>query len=195
MIRIERVTALLLASGLSRRFGTDNKLIEPLAGKPLVSHAAGLVRGLSLGGRFAVVPPRDRAFRALIEGFGFGIVVNPRPADGRESSLRLGLARALHDEPEAILVLLGDMPHVGTDHILALAAAADSGRAAVSSDGRHSMPPLIVPAAIARDALARPEEPIRTALTDAVRVTAPAPMLRDYDLLADFVREGQGGAA
>jgi molybdenum cofactor cytidylyltransferase len=186
MIPLDKVTALLLASGLSRRFGTANKLIEPLDGKPLVAHAAGLARSLPLGARLAVVPPQDRAVRTLIEAFGFETVANPQPEDGRESSLRLGLSHALEAGAQAILVLLADMPHVDAAHIRGLAEAASLDRAAVSAKGDQAMPPLIIPAGIARIALATAELPIRAALSDAVRLAAPEGMLRDYDTQADF---------
>jgi len=54
MIAAERVAALLLAAGESRRFGAANKLLAELRGQPLVRHIATRLAGLGFGARIAI---------------------------------------------------------------------------------------------------------------------------------------------
>ena len=185
MIEIGQSAAVLLASGFSSRFGQSNKLLAPLRGKPLVAHAAELVGSLPFRERVAVVAPRESSLRTLLAGYGFRTIENPEPGDGQESSLRLGLQRALLDGPTGIVVLLGDMPNLSSAHIEALAAAAGVATASVSIADGARMPPVLLPAAMARQVLAG-TRPLRDSLGNATEVPASGWMLRDYDTAADF---------
>jgi molybdenum cofactor cytidylyltransferase len=190
MIALEDTIVLLLASGLSRRFGEGNKLLADLGGKTLVAHAAELAGSLPVLARLAVVPPRDGLFGGAVQASGFETIVNPDPAAGREQSLRLGLAAAIARQPAAVLVLLGDMPHISADHVAALAAAASPDRGAISVAGSYRGPPVLIPVALAREAVADSTMPMRVRMAEAVEVSATESMLRDYDLPADFERLG-----
>ena len=44
----------VLAAGASRRFGTENKLLQPLAGKPLLCHTLERAAALPVARRVAV---------------------------------------------------------------------------------------------------------------------------------------------
>ena len=184
MIAIEESVALLLCAGLSRRFGPGNKLLAPLEGRPLIAHAASLCMALPFAGRIAVVPPDEPELRALLDGFE--LVENPAPEAGQDSSLRLGLARGLDAGANAVLVLLGDMPHVDSAHLLALAAAAGEDRAAISLAGEVRMPPTLFPARLAQHALAAFDRPVRESLGQPVVVAAKAGILADYDRPEDW---------
>jgi molybdenum cofactor cytidylyltransferase len=186
MLPIDRTALLLLAAGLSTRFGGGDKLLAPLAGKPLVAHAAGLAAALPCASRFAVVPEGDGPLARLLRGEEFRLVRNPNPESGRESSLRLGLAAALEDAPAAILVLLGDMPFVTAHQIERLHAGGREDRAAISTNGRTRMPPVLIPARLARAALAQPHSAVKDVLGGAAEVIAPEATLRDFDTPADF---------
>ena len=78
------------------------------------------------------------------------------------------------------------MPHVDPAHILALAAAADDDRAAISLAGEIRMPPTLFPAAIARRALAAANRPVRDSLGRPAFVQAEPGILADYDRPADW---------
>jgi molybdenum cofactor cytidylyltransferase len=194
VIPFEEIALLLLASGLSRRFGQGNKLLAPIGGKPLVAHAAALAGARPFRARLAVVAAGEAELARLLRGLGLDLVTNPDPAAGREQSLRLGLAAALEAKPAGILVLLGDMPHVGLAHLDALAKAADAGRGALSVGAGVRSPPLLVPGPLARAALARDDAPVRDSLANAVAVAVPEAMIRDYDVPEDFDRVSANGA-
>lgn len=186
MIALDRCAALLLCAGLSRRFGPDNKLLEPLGGKPLVALAAALVAAAPFASRLAVVAPGDARLRDLLETSGLTLVDNPEPEAGRDHSLRLGLAAALATGAEGIMVLLGDMPHVTADHLAALSEAAVPTRVAISHDGTAAMPSTLIPAAIVGSLLANPHQPVRTLLGEPTEIRASPALLADYDTRTAF---------
>jgi molybdenum cofactor cytidylyltransferase len=186
MLPIERTAVLLLAAGLSTRFPRGDKLLAPLAGKPLIAYAVDLAAALPFASRFAVVPEGEGPLARLLASRDFRLVRNPDPAAGRDSSLRLGLRAALDDAPAGVLVLLGDMPAVTVAHIERLHAEADQERAAISSTGRVPMPPVLIPAGPARMALAQDRMSVKKALGPVAEVIAPEASLRDFDTAADF---------
>jgi molybdenum cofactor cytidylyltransferase len=176
------VVAVLLCAGLSQRYGPADKLLAPLDGRPLVAHAAGTIGALPFARRLAVV--QAGPVGAIVAAAGFDLVVNDRPADGQDRSVRLGIEAALAVDPRAILVCLGDMPFVTAAHLAALAQG--EGAAMSVADGAPS-PPTLIPIDLARAILAD-DRPVR-ALMRAARpalVAAPAEVLRDFDLPTDF---------
>lgn len=193
MIPVGRIAAVMLCAGLSRRFGDSNKLLEPLHGRPLVSYPAALAASMSFAARIAVIPAGDAELRKLFAGFT--IVENPEPDRGKDSSLRIGLERALADDVDAILVMLGDMPKVGAAHLAALCALAEPERAAISAAAGFRSPPLILPVALARQTLAEGDRPVRDFLTDAAEARTDEAMLADFDTRGDFEGADRAGNA
>jgi probable selenium-dependent hydroxylase accessory protein YqeC len=135
------VAAVILAAGLSTRFGSE-KLTRPLAGKPLAHHAIEAALASSLDRvlvvtRPGLAEPLDRAFP------GAEIVINEQAAQGQSSSLRLGV-EALRPRESHVLFLLADQPLVSPDLIDSFVAAARTGEelAALAGDGRLSPPTL-----------------------------------------------------
>jgi molybdenum cofactor cytidylyltransferase len=187
VIAIRESAAILLCAGLSRRFGQGDKLMAPLEGRPLVSHAAALAGSLPFARRVAVVPAGEAGpLRALLTGFGFELVENDRPEEGKDRSLRLGLASASGSRARGMLVLLGDMPFPDSAHLLALAEAAGAGQAAISATATWRSPPLMIPAALAARILADRSTPARDMLADAAEVRTAPEMLADFDSPLDF---------
>jgi molybdenum cofactor cytidylyltransferase len=181
MIRFPNVAALLLCAGLSRRFGAADKLRAPLHGRPLVAHAADLLRALPFRERIAVIragPPGD-ALRPCLAGFA--LVENDRPEAGKDRSIRLGLDRALAGGAEAVLVMLGDMPNVTPAHLRELAAAAGPQRAAIGLAGDWRSPPVLLPASLA-SAMLGSDAPVRSFLGKETALVAADPaLLADID--------------
>ena len=141
----DRTAILLLASGLSSRFGTGDKLMADLDGRPLLAHAAGALANRSVAKRVAVVGTNQTARRAYLEASGFEIVLNPAPEDGQGRTLAIGshYVRGAN-AADSVLILLGDMPFVTDTHLEGLAEALSQGAGAVMSEtgGRLSPPAL-----------------------------------------------------
>ena len=140
------VAALVLAAGAGRRMRGQDKLLEPVDGRPvvrLVAEAAGASRADEV---VVVLPPGADARRAALAGLGAAIVEAPDWAEGMAASLRAGLA-AVAARAEAVVVLLADMPEVTARDIDRLIAGFDpeEGREivrAVAADGAPGHPVL-----------------------------------------------------
>jgi molybdenum cofactor cytidylyltransferase len=89
----DRIYAILMASGFSKRFGEGNKLLAPFRGKALARHTLDLACGLGGFHRIFFVAAED-AVLALAEGLPLTPVPNGHPEWGQRESIRLGLAAA-----------------------------------------------------------------------------------------------------
>ena len=184
MVEAANIAAILLAAGTSQRFGTDDKLLAPLAGEPLALHAARHIVKLAPRRRIAVCRDDHGTLAQLLAAHGFEIVANPHPERGLSRSLSCGIAEAARGPDVAAMVCLADMPFVGTGHLRKLIARFDPVVAPLvaSTNGHAAMPPAL---------FARPLfEMLRSGegdrggkalLADATLVPAPASELADID--------------
>ena len=189
-----RAAAVVLAAGAATRFG-GGKLIALLDGHPIVIHIIDAAREAGLAPIIVVVPPGGG-----LDGIDMGpvrSVVNPNPAEGLSSSVRLGL-RALQDDADvdAAVILPGDQPRVRPAVIRALiAAAADPPRTPFvvpryAGDGAPN--PILARRSIWRlaDELAgdRGFGPLLAAHDELVRYVPVEGSNPDVDTLADLRR-------
>jgi molybdenum cofactor cytidylyltransferase len=186
--RIEDSAVVLLAAGLSRRYGAD-KLLADFRDKPLGRHAAETISALPFAQRIAVCRTGDDALVAILAGLGFKVVCNPDPARGQASSLAIGVAAA--GQPEALVVCLADMPLIDPGHLLTLMARLTPGGMVASVAGPDEPP--TPPAAFSRTWLPEllridGDKGARGLLRSAERVVAPAGTLMDFDTPEDFAR-------
>jgi molybdenum cofactor cytidylyltransferase len=133
------VAVVLLAAGLSRRFGAADKLLAPLAGKPLIQHSLDLLARFAFGERLAVVRDGAPELAGLLSGAGWRLVVNPAPERGKGSSLALGIGAI--ERMDAALIWLADMPVVPAAHVQALLEK-DGPIVASRQDGVNQPPAL-----------------------------------------------------
>jgi molybdenum cofactor cytidylyltransferase len=134
----QRVGAVILAAGESRRFGSPKQLAE-LKGRTLLDHVIVTARAAGLDPIVAVVPTwlvRPSGEESL------GWIANPQPELGMSQSLRLGL-EALTDA-DAAVILLGDQPGVAVETITALVAARGERPIVATEAGGVVAPPLLL---------------------------------------------------
>lgn len=112
------VAAVVLAAGASSRFGTQ-KLIAPLAGRPLVRWTVERVLASRVGEVVVVVGRDADAVRETLAGLPVRCVINPRYASGQSTSLAAGVA-SLGGAVRAALVALGDQPSITPELVDAL---------------------------------------------------------------------------
>lgn len=145
MIDAGNIVAILLAAGGSRRFGSEDKLLAPLAGEPLALHAARRIVELGPRRRIAVCRDSAGALAGQLAPLDFEIVANPDPEAGLSRSLARGVAEAARGPEAAALICLADMPFVGIGHLRNLLARFDAASAPVvaSTDGTTRMPPAL----------------------------------------------------
>lgn len=105
------ISSLLLAAGLSRRFGRD-KLQESIHQKRLIDWAIDHLKASVIDEVLIVVNPEtSRLVQAPPLQNRVKKVVNLHPADGMSSSIRCGLD-ACSPQSEAVLIAHADMPLV-----------------------------------------------------------------------------------
>ncbi len=119
--RRPKVAALILAAGLSSRFGDGHKLLADLDGKPVLRHVVEHVKASSVSPVLLVTGHRADEVRSAA-GPDVNTVHNPSFAEGLASSLRAGL-NALPSGLDGVLVCLGDMPDVSPATFEALISA------------------------------------------------------------------------
>ncbi|MGF7150965.1 molybdenum cofactor cytidylyltransferase [Sphingomonas zeicaulis] len=143
MIAADRVAALLLAGGLSRRYGPDDKLVAAYAGRPLAVHARDALAAFP--NRLAVVRTGAGALGALLAAGGLGLVENDAPEEGMAGSIRRGVAAATALDIDALLICLADMPRIDAALLARMCADYDPaiGLLVCAADGRR-MPPALI---------------------------------------------------
>ncbi len=179
-----RVGAILLAAGLSRRFGAADKLVALWNGRPLLDHAVASLAALPLGARIIVVGPSGRNTPA-----NFDILTNCQPELGMGHSISLGIERMSRHPIDACLILLGDMPRVTSAHLARLLGAFEPERGVVASVPHGGRP--MVPALFGRKhftALAglAGDRGAQILLARAIQVPIDAELLLDMDHPEDF---------
>ncbi|MZD07489.1 NTP transferase domain-containing protein [Streptomyces sp. SID5785] len=139
-----QVAGLLLAAGGGRRLGGRPKALLPHHGRPLVEHAAQVLRAGGCGPLHVVLGAASDTVRERARLDGFTTVVNPDWAEGMGSSLRAGLASLAGTDAAAALVLLVDQPGIGAAAVARVRAAYRSPAtlAAAAYDGERGHPVL-----------------------------------------------------
>lgn len=127
-----KVAGLLLAAGGGRRLGGRPKALLDHRGRPLVEHAARVLRDGGCGPVHIVLGAAAEAVRARAELADYGVSVNPDWAQGMGSSLRVGLTALAGSGADAVVVSLVDQPGIGAAAV-ARVVAAYTGRDALAA--------------------------------------------------------------
>ena len=202
----QRVAGVVLAAGLSSRFGEGDKLLATLEGEPLVVHAVRTLTGADLDAVAVVVDPASGVSGALADaglagddtdadaGADVALVENPDAAAGQATSVRRGVAWARGAaDADAVVFALGDMPRVRPETVDRLAAAWRDGRGsalAAAHDGQRGNPVLFdsrhfdALAAVSGDTGGR--SVFENAADSAVVETDDPGVRRDVDTRADL---------
>lgn len=182
----EPIAAVVLAAGLSTRFGGD-KLVYPHAGKPLAAHIADTLAALPLSWRIAIVPPAPSPRGELFAERGFELVTNPDPREGMGASLALGARRATELGAAALLVCLADMPNVTTVHLMRLIDASESNDPVATGFDNSRGPPAVFSSRLFPELAAiSGDHGAKHLLASATLIAAPPGLARDFDTSADF---------
>ena len=146
-----RVGAIILAAGQSSRFRAGGgmgptKLVAKLDGKPIVRRVVEAALATKAHPVVVVTGYARSSVEGAIADLGVEFAFNPKFATGLASSLSVGLSAMPRDVLGA-LVLLGDMPQVGTPLIDALIdaflARKDALAAVPLREGRRGNPVVL----------------------------------------------------
>lgn len=189
---MDRISAIVLAAGLSRRMGR-NKLILPFRGKPLLSHTLELIDALPFGEKI-LVTTKDTAGAVAIPP-GFSTVINENPEEGQSSSLRLGVSAVALDH---YMFFPGDMPFLDRAAALEIADEAEDGLIVIPEAEGKPASPVIFPKFLREELLALSGDEGGRQLFSAydtlckrIRPRNPG-ALRDIDTPEDFSALGAG---
>lgn len=120
--RAPRIAGLVLAAGRSSRMGIANKLLQVVDGSPMLTLALNAIEESDACATVVVTGHETDAISPLLRGRNILAVHNPNYADGLSTSLKLGL-KALPKDIDGVLICLGDMPRVTSEHMNMLIAA------------------------------------------------------------------------
>lgn len=105
--RMNNITAVVLASGLSKRMGC-NKLLLEIDGSPMIMHILKLLKDFDF--REVLVVTGYSEIIRMAGQLGYRNVFNDAPETGQSHSVVLGVAAS--PESEGWLFINGDMPHL-----------------------------------------------------------------------------------
>ena len=113
------VGCVIMASGLSRRFGA-NKLLADFCGQPMLCRAFAATAAPSISARIVVT--RSEEVQALCRAQGVPVLLHSLP--GRNDTVRLGLSALLEQLPElsGCMFLPGDQPLLRRETVEAMTA-------------------------------------------------------------------------
>lgn len=145
---INQVTAVVLASGFSKRMG-NNKLLLPIGGKPMIEHVFEAVCQADFA-ETIVVTAYD-AIAEMADLYGFKVVRNKHPEKGQSYSVVLGVAETL--QSDGWMFFNGDMPWLQADTIEILLRQVASERIVVPKYGESPGQPVYFSAAYREELL------------------------------------------
>lgn len=152
---------ILLAAGLSRRMGAQNKLLLPINGQPMVRHMAQTYLQATCGPVTVVTGHDTGAVMAALDGLPVHITFNPDFADqGQSSSVLAGLSAT--SDAEVTIIALADQPLLNACDItefLQAHHAGDSSRISIPVSGDMRGNPVLVPQALKRRLIDDPRNP------------------------------------
>ncbi len=118
-----RIAAVVLAAGLSSRLPC-NKLLQPIAGKPVVRHAVEAALKSQASQVLVVTGHESERLRDALSDLPVAIINNPAYSNGLSTSLKCGLQH-VGAGCDGALILLGDMPLITPALLDALIARFD----------------------------------------------------------------------
>ena len=110
------IAGVILAGGLSERMESDlPKQLLPFGTTTMLGHVVATAEATSLSPIVVVTGHNSEAVQAAVTPRRARFAYNPDYSDGNLTSLRVGLTAA--GECDAVMLLLGDNPEVGSDVI------------------------------------------------------------------------------
>ena len=109
-----QAAAILLASGFSKRFGGQNKLLLPFHDKPLARYTLELAMEIGFSGGVFFVAASDEVSALAHDLPGVKLIKNSAPEKGQRESVRLGVEAA---DADYYLFFVCDQPFLNTETV------------------------------------------------------------------------------
>lgn len=193
-MKLSDTGVVVLASGLSKRFGHQNKLLAMLDGKPVAEYIAETIDKTEIRSRVVVVPDGEVALSEIFRKRKFQIIKNKTAELGQGASLSLGVSAPQQDAGvKAVFVCLADMPFIQAEIFTDLASKIDGRQAAVCTEGTQHTPPALFTRAIFPALISltgdQGAKHILSALSDVGKVAVSAAYLKDIDRPEDLLAD------
>lgn len=107
----DKIHAVILAGGQSKRMGITNKLLAPINGKPMIAITAEAIVASKANTLVTVTGFQSKKLEKVLKGLNIELVHNKYFKDGISSSVVTAVKSAPKD-CSAILICLGDMPKI-----------------------------------------------------------------------------------
>lgn len=190
-MRTEKIAAVLLAAGMSSRYGEEDKLMADLRGKPVIAHTLETVASMAFAELVAVVRPIRFApvIHRKLDRRGYGLIINDRPEEGISGSIVRAVRHVMPNQKiRGILICLADMPDVPQSHYNRICMAAQDIRSVVAStDGFMASPPAFIGRRHFDDLLhLKGDQGARVLLSHGMHIEASDAVLRDIDTPNDL---------
>jgi molybdenum cofactor cytidylyltransferase len=198
------LAGVILAAGSSTRMGR-NKLLLDVGGEPLVRRTARIAFEAGLAPVVVVLGHDAGPTRAALDGLPCLPVVNPDHAQGKGTSLQVGIKQLASTGAAGAVVMLADMPFVTAAMVAAIVERARASNAplVVSRYGDVNAPPMLYDRSLFAELLSLPgeacgKEMVRRHRQEAALVSWPEEALVDIDVPDDYQRVrarigGRGG--
>ncbi|HER26625.1 MAG TPA: nucleotidyltransferase family protein [Rhodospirillales bacterium] len=143
------VTAILLAAGLSQRFGAANKLLLEIDGQAMARRVAAAICASQAARVVVVLGHQADQVATVLAGLNLETVINPLYSDGQVSSVRAGVA-AVNDDATGFMMCLADQPQLQAGDYDALIDAFNTqpDRVVVPYVGKKRGNPVVLPIAL-----------------------------------------------
>lgn len=112
MVSSMKISAVVLASGFSRRMGV-NKLLMPINGKIMIQYTLELLQ--KIGFHEIIIVTAYEEIVALSEKYGYKTVINNQPELGQSASVKLGIGAC--SKCDGYIFFNGDMPYLKEDTV------------------------------------------------------------------------------
>jgi molybdenum cofactor cytidylyltransferase len=139
------IGGVILAAGESSRFGSENKLLTPVDGTPVIRRVANIALESPLEEVVTVLGHDADAVAETLQGLPMSTTYNDDYTAGQSTSLRCGIDVGRGSGWDAAVVLLGDMPFVNPTTVERLIEVYLSGAGSIVApqcDGRRGNPVL-----------------------------------------------------
>jgi len=120
------VAAILMASGFSRRFGPENKLLTPFKGKPLARYALELAVEFNFTGGIYLITTSSAVADLAADLSSVSVIRNSAPENGLRESARLGV-QASGAKAEFYLFIPCDQPFLDAATVKSVLAVREAG--------------------------------------------------------------------
>jgi len=157
---MKEVSAILLAAGLSRRMGQENKLLLPVDGTPMVRHVVETYIDVVDGPLIVVTGFEEGRIRRALEGLSITFARNEAFLTGQASSVANGLSAA--PEAKALLIGLADQPQLKArdlQDLLDVHRKQTDEKIIVPTKNGQRGNPIIIPAALRSRLTENPDKP------------------------------------